>query len=141
MTSTPPDWHRIALALNNVATTLQQLAVEIDHAARATRVVIPEGQLPIEDLRQELAAGAFRTPEPVGLQRLYGTPEPASVAEPECGCSLYTRCDHHESTRAKGCSCNGPEYASTTCVVGAHRSKALALIGQGHFDRNPAQAD
>lgn len=131
MTSTPPDWHRIALALNNVATTLQQLAVECDIAARGVRVVIPDDvvgeQMGPAQLRTHLAGGMFRTTE----ER---TADLASVAEPVCGCSLYTRCEEHSTE--KRCKCNGPAYRSSACLITYH-----AQQGRSMPDRDPALAD
>ena len=98
------DHHRIALALNNVATMLQQLAVELDAASR-------------EQLREQLQ------PEPL-----------AGVAEPGCGCSLYTRCTEHAADPR--CSCNGPQFRSSACRDSAHRAEARAKP-----DRDPALLD
>lgn len=65
-----------------------------------------------------------------------GNPElPASKAEPECGCSLYARCDTHE-TRPRGCACNGPIFASSACRILEH-----ATVARAHPDRDPALID
>ena len=61
---------------------------------------------------------------------------PASVAEPECGCSLYTRCELHENGRARNCTCNGPTYRNSTCGIAEHRMVASSMP-----DRDPALLD
>ena len=61
-------------------------------------------------------------------------PPPASVAEPECGCSLYTRCAAHNTD--KRCRCNGPDFPSSACLHPEHRT-AAAL--RPHAD--PARLD
>ena len=61
---------------------------------------------------------------------------PASMAEPECGCSLYTRCDTHESGRARNCKCNGPTYRNSTCGIAEHR-----LVASSMPHRDPALLD
>lgn len=129
---TGPDYARIARALNNVATALQQLAVECDTAARATRVVIPPGQLSVEELRAELAAGVIDTRS---AAERWPAP-PASVAEPECGCSLYSRCEQHNAGKPRTCRCNGPDYRSSACLIAVHRTEAAYRP-----DRDPALAD
>lgn len=63
-------------------------------------------------------------------------PPPASVAEPECGCSLYTRCELHENGRARNCTCNGPTYRNSTCGIAEHRMVASSMP-----DRDPALLD
>lgn len=79
---------------------------------------------------QQLAAALEERPPLIGhvpgVWKADGTPAdpPASVAEPECGCSLYSRCDTHEATRSKVCTCNGP-YASSSCRIPTHLENAM----------------
>lgn len=61
---------------------------------------------------------------------------PASMAEPECGCSLYARCEQHEATRPKACKCNGPMFPSSACGLEQHRHVARTWP-----DRDPALVD
>lgn len=109
----------MAKACLATATALQQLAaaLEAEPAPCSDFLPPPGGGYVCYRCGQEWQHHARRVviPDP-----------PASVAEPECGCSLYTRCDHHENTRPKGCKCNGPDWPSSACPNGQHRANALA---------------
>lgn len=143
------DNRRVALHLNNLATILQQLAVELVEPDPPP----PAGQLSVEELRRQLVGrsetvcarcghpimlGETMTSldNPAGWKHARCPEQPASVAEPECGCSLYTRCDTHETGRPRTCKCNGPDYRSSACLIEAHRHEAHARP-----DCNPALAD
>ena len=119
----------MAKACLATATALQQLAaaLEAEPAPCSDFLPPPGGGYVCYRCGQEWQHHARRVviPDP-----------PASVAEPECGCSAYSRCDHHENTRAKGCKCNGPDYRSSACLVEAHRQEAHARP-----DCDPALAD
>jgi hypothetical protein len=122
------DHRRIALHLNNLATILQQLAVELTEQAEHP------AQVSVEELRRQLAAPVDSRSAAQRLVEDHYAGPPASVAEPECGCSLYTRCDQHAAD--KRCKCNGPDYRSSACLVLAHNQEA-----HDRPDRDPALAD
>lgn len=156
------DYTAMARACQAAATALQQLAaaLEADPAGPCDRftpppgggcvcqrcrcewqdhphqVVIPEGQLPVEELREQLAAGMVTVPYAKDQLPVVTGATKASLAEPECGCSLYTRCELHENGRARNCTCNGPTYRNSTCGIAEHRMVASSMP-----DRDPALLD
>lgn len=110
------DPRRIALHLNNLAMVLQQLAAELAASEPA-----------IEDRMAKYGMHVDGVPG----RRLS---EPASVAEPDCGCSLYMRCDAHSTDQR--CKCNGPAYRSSACRIAYHAQQARSMP-----DRDPALLD
>lgn len=127
---TEPDYKRIALHLNNLATILQQLAVELNSSYRPTETV--GAPLNPEELRRYLGGQPLEpSRDRYGVHPLATVA--ASEAEPECGCSLYSRCGVHETSKTKPCTCNGPDYRSTGCPVADHREAA-----KRRPDRDPA---
>ena len=92
---------------------------------------------------QQLAAALEAEPDRATLAELRAqvTDPPASVAEPECGCSLYARCDRHEVVKPRGCTCNGPQYASSSCPVKDGTGLRHAELAHQYPDRDPALAD
>ena len=103
--------------------------------------------LAVTEALQQLAAALEAEPAPCSdflpppewqhhARRVVIPDPPASVAEPECGCSLYTRCELHENGRARNCTCNGPTYRNSTCGIAEHRMVASSMP-----DRDPALLD
>lgn len=119
----------MAKACLATATALQQLAaaLEAEPAPCSDFLPPPGGGYVCYRCGQEWQHHARRVviPDP-----------PASVAEPECGCSLYTRCELHENGRARNCTCNGPTYRNSTCGIAEHRMVASSMP-----DRDPALLD
>lgn len=119
----------MAKACLAAATALQQLAAALE----------AEPAAPCSDFRAPPSGGyvcarcgeEWRDHAPASV-----IPDPpASVAEPECGCSRYTRCDMHEAQRSKACTCNGP-YASSSCRIATHHEEAMRAP-----HRDPALVD
>ena len=112
----------MAKACLAAATALQQLAaaLEADPDLATMTAIDTVGTVALHSQRVTLEEWQHHA------RRVVIPDPPASVAEPECGCSLYTRCDHHENTRPKGCKCNGPDWPSSACPNGVHRANALA---------------
>lgn len=82
---------------------------------------------------QQLAA-ELEQPRPFS-QQIADRTRPLTEGEP-CGCSYASRCQLHESRRPRGCTCNGPDYASSSCRIPEHAAQAARLP-----DRDPSLDD
>lgn len=122
----------MAKACLAAATALQQLAaaLEADPDLATMTAIDTVGTVALHSQRVTLEEWQHHA------RRVVIPDPPASVAEPECGCSLYTRCELHENGRARNCTCNGPTYRNSTCGIAEHRMVASSMP-----DRDPALLD